>query len=263
MQFAEKEVWLMIIGFSLVMIFVIVLFAFALLISRKRKAQHQQEIAEEKIKLQQAEIEKKDAILIERNRIIADLHDDVGGGLSSIRIISELLSYPQNNPQNVIQYAQKILGTVKDVSEKMSTFYWVLNADNDKLQDFCDYVKKYAIDFFADTPIELQYRAQIDTEQELLLNSNQRKNLFLCVKEILNNALKHAQATKIVVAIEAQNITSILIKIQDNGIGINKENQFGNGLKNLQKRASEINADLKFTSDSSGTNYTISLSLAS
>ena len=71
-----------------------------------------------------------------------------------------------------------------------------------------------------------------------------RRNVFLVVKEALNNILKHAKATEV-------NITLIRVEdgltlyIQDNGKGINMDSlrQFGNGLKNMKKRMQDIDID--------------------
>ena len=72
--------------------------------------------------------------------------------------------------------------------------------------------------------------------------------LFLCVKEILHNSLKYAQASAIEVGMELKTKSQLVIRVADNGIGIGQTNPFGNGLKNIRKRMDEING----TADISG-----------
>jgi signal transduction histidine kinase len=200
--------------------------------------------------------ERQKAILAEREQIIADLHDDVGGGLSSLRILSELLTHSETDPKQTAMYAKKMLGTTKELSQKMSTFYWALNTEHDHLQDFSEFVKKYADEFFSTTSVHLEFSATI--RQNILLNGNQRKHLFLCVKELLNNIVKHAEASVARITID-QREEQINITIEDNGKGFGTLNSSGNGLKNIRKRAASIGAQLEIQSKETGVSVSIQL----
>jgi signal transduction histidine kinase len=68
----------------------------------------------------------------------------------------------------------------------------------------------------------------------------------LCVKELLNNALKHANAQKITVSINAKDKNILEIVVGDNGQGMNKENQFGNGITNIKKRIELLGGKVDF-----------------
>ena len=75
-----------------------------------------------------------------------------------------------------------------------------------------------------------------------VLSGDKRRNIFLCVKETLNNTLKHSKATKVTLILD-YTLEYLLILIVDNGIGFIKEEVFDNcdgsraGLKNMQTRA--------------------------
>jgi signal transduction histidine kinase len=73
------------------------------------------------------------------------------------------------------------------------------------------------------------------------LSGEKRRNIFLAVKEALNNILKHAKATK--VTIDVQIDEKLTISIQDDGVGVDFETirRFGNGLKNMKSRLERIN----------------------
>jgi signal transduction histidine kinase len=72
----------------------------------------------------------------------------------------------------------------------------------------------------------------------------QRKNIFLIFKEAINNAAKYANATRVEVELNYQN-KQFRLFIKDNGIGFDSQTvKRGNGLKNMEKRAAEINGEL-------------------
>src|SRR5580704_13469696 len=75
------------------------------------------------------------------------------------------------------------------------------------------------------------------------LNGEKRRNMFLCVKEALNNVLKHANATNLTIDITIDE--KLRIAIADDGIGINMDRirKFSNGLNNMKKRMHAIEGD--------------------
>ncbi|MES1219364.1 MAG: ATP-binding protein, partial [Bacteroidota bacterium] len=89
---------------------------------------------------------------------------------------------------------------------------------------------------------------------------DKRRNIFLCVKETLNNALKHSKASEI--TIDMQFDEKLKIRIADNGVGIDmsKLRQFGNGVQNMKRRMLSIGGDIKIENDG-GTVTTLELSL--
>jgi signal transduction histidine kinase len=89
---------------------------------------------------------------------------------------------------------------------------------------------------------------------------DKRRNIFLCVKETLNNILKHSGATELCVDVFTNH--HLLIRITDNGIGIDVENTraFGNGLKNIARRMKNIGGTFKIENNK-GTIATLELPL--
>jgi signal transduction histidine kinase len=194
------------------------------------------------------ELEKQLAVLRERERIIADLHDDVGGGLSSIRIMSDLLTEKKDQLQNPEKYSQKISDTAKDISQKMNTLIWALNSENDSLQNFAEYVRQYAVQYFDGTGINVVYQWDKSNNNNIQINGNYRKVLFLCIKETLHNALKYSKAGTVNIGLELQKQDLLHIEISDNGIGLQHNNQFGNGIKNLHKRMKSLEGRVEIVS---------------
>jgi signal transduction histidine kinase len=228
---------------TIAVLVVVLVIMIAILRSRKQQ-QHL------KVKEIMLENEKATALAVnqakeeERQRIIADLHDDVGGGLSTIRMVSDLIAEQKEQSLQLEQYAVKISGIAKDVSQRMNTVVWALNMENDNLQNLTEYIREYGYAFFENSPIEFKSNLP-ETKGDIKLSGLQRKNLFLCVKEALNNAYKHSGAKHVWVTINFLN-SMLTVSIQDDGKGIIQENAFGNGLKNMRKRMMEINGSLIF-----------------
>ena len=88
-------------------------------------------------------------------------------------------------------------------------------------------------------------------------------NLYRILQEIVNNAIKHANAKDISVSI-SQIENELQIKISDNGIGFDYESKKKKsfGLTNIQNRVQEINGNLEVESNQTkGTNYSIKVKL--
>lgn len=207
----------------------------------------QRKIADNENALIDAAHSRQQAVILERERIIADLHDDVGGGLSSIRMMSDLMTqkgvnHKQDNTEN---FSRKISATAKEIALRMNTIIWSLNVENDTLQNFSEYVRLFGISFFENSPLKFEYSIAGNVSPGIELTGVQRKNLFLIVKESLHNTLKHSGASNANVNIHLDN-EWLSIHIADNGKGFQHINGMGNGIKNMKKRAEEINGTIHF-----------------
>ncbi len=216
----------------------------------------QKKIADNEKALINAAYNRQQAVLLERERIIADLHDDVGGGLSSIRMMSDLMVQQSGPEKNSFSpFAQKISSTAKDIAQRMHTIIWSLNVENDTLENFVEYVRQYGVSFFEGSSISFQCKSDPAISPTIQLSGVQRKNLFLIMKEAFHNIIKHAGADKVLVTIYLEK-KRLSIEIADNGKGINNGEAIavgsGNGLKNMKKRMGEIGGSIDF-SDSEGT----------
>lgn len=241
MPFKEQEIWILIIGTSLLLLFIGGVFFLLLLISRKRKLNFQHLIIEEKIKSQNLEIEKKNIVIKERERIIRDLHDDLGGSLSSIQLMSDLIINHKLEEGKLKESITKISETSKNISQQIKTVVWSLDSEKDTLQNLIEYINYYSRDFFQPTSISFEFNNSISENH--FISGFLRKNIFLVLKEALTNIIKHSNATKVSLDIKAT-MDSIYITIADNGIGIENINHFGNGLKNMKNRIAEINGTI-------------------
>lgn len=177
----------------------------------------------------------------ERDRISADMHDDLGSGVTAIRLMSEIVKSkmkPGQHPEidKISQSANELLG-------KMNTIIWAMKSSNDTIESLVAYLRAYATEFFDSTPVHCLIDVQEITDHEI--SGEKRRNIFLCFKETLNNVLKHAKASRVDILIRSDN-EKLLVSIHDNGVGIDLKNirRFGNGLNNIKKRVQNNQGEL-------------------
>lgn len=194
--------------------------------------------------LQRESLEKERAVEMERLRISTELHDDVGGELSVIRILSEM-GTANNNPK---QQLSKIAASSGELVQKMNEIVWALNISNDNLQSLIGYLRRYAVKYLDDINIECAFY-QPENIPPIIIDGFIRRNIFLLIKEALQNVAKHSNATKVEIKISTSD--RISISIRDNGSGIPASaiiNKTGNGIGNMERRVSEMKGNMKIGS---------------
>ena len=138
----------------------------------------------------------------------------------------------------------------------MNAIIWSMSSSNDSLSNLIAYIRSYALEYFEDTGVNCKI-----TIPEKLPNieviGEIRRNVFMVVKEALNNILKHAKATEVSIILTRVE-DGLTLYIQDNGKGINMDNirQFGNGLKNMKKRMQDIEVEF-YIENKNGTLITL------
>ena len=176
----------------------------------------------------------------ERARIARDIHDELGAGLTQLLLLGEVMreeaAPTAQGPAGIDRLCVKARG----LSVALDEVVWAVNSRHDTLRDFTRHACKYAQAFLANTPI----RCRLDVETEvppLPFDLPVRRNLFLAVKEALNNAAKHSGATELFLRIHIQ-ATEVVVSVEDNGKGFDPAlaSAERNGLTNLTQRMAEI-----------------------
>jgi signal transduction histidine kinase len=160
--------------------------------------------------------------------------------------------------QEIKDKARAISGESLEVSRNMSEVIWALNSRNDNLESLLAYIRKYAGNYFENSPIRFQMTVPPHVPQ-IFLSSERRRNLFYAVKEALHNIVKHARATEAEIIISLNNqVLSILIR--DNGIGITESelNRYGNGIIHMRTRLQGIGGEFSME-NAKGTRIMLSL----
>jgi signal transduction histidine kinase len=218
---------------------------------------------EEKLKLEgeRKELEKQVAVLAakqdERNRISIDMHDELGSGVTAIRLMSEIVKSKMKD--STLPEIDKISNSANELLTKMNTIIWTMTSSNDTVENLIAYIRSYAVEFFENTSIDCIFNmpASIPPRE---ISGEKRRNIFLSVKEALNNVVKHSQSPVVRINVTVQD--RMIIEIQDDGIGIDLEKlrKFGNGLNNMKKRMASINGEFNIE-NRQGTRTTFYLTL--
>ncbi|MBL7913684.1 MAG: sensor histidine kinase [Bacteroidia bacterium] len=181
-----------------------------------------------------------------RVNIARDIHDELGSGLTRITMLSGLARKKlHSQPEAVDESLSKITQYSRQVSASLNEIVWAVNPQSDTIEGLGTYMKTYAQKYLDD--IGISYQLHFPEKYESIpLDPEKRRNIFLILKESLNNAAKYSNATEIIINL---NITGNILEliISDNGIGMDTGiTSTGNGLNNMNHRMAQI-----------GFNYTI------
>lgn len=191
-------------------------------------------------------LEKQQAIEKERTRIATDMHDDLGSGLTKITYLSQMALSKESNKEDL----QSIKKTSTELVENMSEIIWAMKEDNNTIEDLVSYVKTYAQEYCTDNNLN----CIIQLPEKLYARSvsgQNRRNIYLAIKESLHNIVKHANARNVWITASFSNQWKLSIK--DDGIGFNpsprEKHIGGNGLRNIYKRIEAVNGNVEIVID--------------
>ena len=198
-----------------------------------------------KLKAAQIKIDKQQALSTQREKIADDLHDELGTELNKILYLSDEAI---ENPSAA--KSQELLAKIGNLAissiHNMRDILWVLDDRHNSLRDLSNKIKSSINKTLAEYPINNTVSTQW-AEDATLLESNQRQQLLLIIKESINNAIKHSQAQQIHVKMGSTD-RIITIEITDDGVGFDNPNSNGRGLSSMRKRANSIDAELHINS---------------
>ncbi len=179
-----------------------------------------------------------------RNRIAADLHDEVGSSLSSIYMLSQMAGKTQFDVKGDI--LNIIRTNSKETMERMGDIVWMIKPQENEGEGL-----KYRMERFVQeicNSRNISYTFLADDLNEVKLNMKQKKNMYLIFKEAVNNALKYSDTKKLEIKIHQQN-KQLEMKVKDFGNGFDQKIILkGNGLDNMQQRANDLNGSLGISS---------------
>ena len=199
-----------------------------------------------------------------RSRLSRDLHDDIGSTLSSINILTSVAR--KKAEAGDVEGAAASLTGISERSQRlqrnMSDIVWSVDPERDSLEELLARMREFGESVLE--PKGIAYRFESNGESSTALPPMVKSNLYLIFKEAVNNAAKHAQATEVGVTLKQGN-NHLRMTIADNGKGLPDEQGGlgtigGNGLRNMRKRAQEMNAELRITG-APGQGTTISLAI--
>ncbi len=202
----------------------------------------------EKVKILEQRIREEERHLKEKENIMMELHDGVGGITTNINILSEVaqksddLGFIKSTLATIAQLSREGVSEIRSFMRSLDTegLTWHGMAAEIRNQG-TSMLEPHDITFALDTSIS-------DAAAEARPGSLLCVNLFKIYKETLTNIIKHSEATSVLAVLSITG-GSLRLTIQDNGIGMGKTANGGRGLSNMRKRALELGGSLGFSSD--------------
>lgn len=243
----ERNNWIMMLTATILIVLLLGLY-FQQLTSKRKQAQQDALLLEEKQRGLDAVIVAQEE---ERERIAKDLHDGIGQQLSSIKMaVSNLAnSFYDNAAQEgkklneISKLLDKSAKETRAISHQMMPaslkIFGLRPSVESMLEEaFMNTGIKYSFDYFK---LQERYNEKIEL------------SLYRICQELINNSIKHSQATEVNVQLY-QNKKSLVLAVEDNGIGIKLplEKQ-GHGFLNIESRLSFINGTYHIEPQEKGT----------
>jgi signal transduction histidine kinase len=234
--------------FSLATVAMLVLAGFIILFV----VYYQKKMVQEQLKRQQLELEYQHKMMQatleseenERRRLAGDLHDSVGGMLSTIRVGLTAIGKQLADPM-LVEQSKKMLDETLTSVRRISLDLMPSTLEKfglmPALKELCDRFEGASL-------IPVNFNEEGDVRS---LGPSRELKIYRIVQEVINNAVKHAEATVINVTVSWG--TRLQISVEDNGKGfdasIRHRNNVGGsglGLYNMENRARLLNANLQF-----------------
>jgi len=187
-----------------------------------------------------------------------DLHDDLGVGLSALKLRSEMsvLNDPGSTEAPLLREqataAEELITSMRDI-------IWAMQDDQGSLDDLVAYISSHARNYLDAHGISLSLELD-EAWPAIQLTTQQRRNIFLVIKEALHNVVKHANAEQVTLAMHWKN--GLHAVVADDGNGLPSEpKKGGHGLVNMAKRAQQVGGEftLEPAPNGRGTNLTLTV----
>jgi two-component system, NarL family, sensor kinase len=192
-------------------------------------------------RMMQAELQSQES---ERRKLAADLHDSIGGMLSTIRVGLTTMGKLLPEPASIDETKKMLDDTITSV-RRISRDLMPSTLEKFGLVHA---VKELCERFQGTSKIRIQF---VEQGEVTSMEPQRQLMIFRVVQELLNNAVKHAQATQIIVSIAVDDRVHVFV--EDNGIGFDveelkydKQGSKGLGLFNIENRARLLNGILEF-----------------
>ncbi|MBM2846505.1 MAG: Histidine kinase, partial [Bacteroidetes bacterium] len=204
------------------------------------------------------------AIQRTRERIARDLHDEVSAILSGISYFSSAVHEDSSNrlSEKSTHFMSLINRSSTEVLELLHDIIWSINPEGDRFDNIAAKLRRYASDLCESRSI--RYVISIpETLPTRSVGPEKRKNFWLMYKEMVTNAVRHSGCSELTIRLGFNDDGIVHLQVSDNGRGFDSNGKSGhNGLKNIQARATALNAKLLLeTAPGKGTHWDLQCTL--
>jgi signal transduction histidine kinase/outer membrane lipoprotein-sorting protein len=183
-----------------------------------------------------------------RNRIAADLHDEVGSSLTRIYFQANSLSSQELSGEKYNRQLKTIAETSQQALATMSDMVWSIDPRFDSMRELLGRMKDYAYKLRDELHFEYQFEVKGNVETEPV-SQVVRQNLFMIYKEALINAIKYGDGSEIRILFCFDGGIRLVVtnSYSDSSSAKTDWKQGGRGLENMKLRAAKVGAELTTT----------------
>jgi len=185
-----------------------------------------------------------------RKKSAADFHDEAGNKITKISLFTEMARNEMDNSIQLENYLKKIQSNVTELSAGMRDFLWVLDPQQDSLFETISRLKDYGDSSLSDIGVRFTLNGMNANYREIALPMNTRRDILQIFKEAINNCVKYAEASRVVLTVRVVE-DQIVISLSDDGKGFDPSGEVMRnkyGLSIMRERAKKIDAELLITS---------------
>lgn len=253
-----NDILTLVLGTLGMLVMLVGIIAFAFLFQRKlikkERAYRDVEKLLQKQELQSAYklIEGQDE---ERKRIAAEIHDNVGNVLATLKIFSDIVVEKEHTPEirllniKINDIVEELTKSIRKISHNLDSSTLKNFGLSVALQQLCQAIQDSG---------RLQISCIVDLQKPI--EGDPSLQIYRIVQELFTNTLKHAKASKVRFEITQLN-GEISIIHEDNGVGFDPKKTFNSsmGLQNIKSRTTRLNGEIKILSSNSGTTFIIEI----
>jgi len=185
-----------------------------------------------------------------RERIAADLHDELGLSLSRISMLAEVARRRRGAGEDSDAELLEIGESARELIGATSDMAWALDPRRDDLGALLARLRRLASDVFEGGGVRWRLVAPEGCER-LPLGAEARRHLFLILKEAVQNAARHAGASAVEVEVALRG-DRLAAAVRDDGRGFDAAAELaagdGGGLAGMARRARELGGELRVES---------------
>jgi signal transduction histidine kinase len=183
-----------------------------------------------------------------RRRIAVDLHDDIGSSLTQISVLSEVARRQAGDSAGLERPLELIAGSSRELIDSMSDIVWAINPQRDHVADLAHRMRRFAADTL--TARNIAFTMELpDALEDIKLEGNLRREVFLIFKEALNNAVRHSGCTRMEIGLRLED-QRLRLELRDNGRGFDMAGAGnGHGLTSMSGRAAGIGGRFEIVSE--------------
>jgi signal transduction histidine kinase len=187
------------------------------------------------------------AVLEERDRISKELHDGVIQSIYSVGLsLQGAMALVERDPQRTRERMDEAIGTLDNVVRDVRSYIFALQPKSVEERG----IKKAIEELVRDAEVNALTEAAVDLSGDALamIPETAAGDVIQIVREILSNVARHAQASEISVACAVREGTTVVLTIEDDGIGFDPLTVArGYGLDNIENRAGRAGGSLTIT----------------